>query len=256
MSVSSERTSARDRQVSARSLFCPDHDDVKSLGGYIMRRISVMTAALILFLSGPSFAQEWIQYASRTDFFGVNFPSEPRVKDIVYSTEYGITLPGRVYSVENGPNRYSVTVVDYKDAERIHTARVEQCRKNGGEGDACQNDWRVDVQGAIVHASWKFFQRDAKVTHYAWYVTDMVEGHRLQLTNADGSRTFAAIHRHGTRLYILEATVPPRAPAPGLFQQSLQFLDEEGKPIRYRAYYTTGYGEEWRFPAPPPPRAR
>ena len=51
-----------------------------------MRRISVMTAALILFLSGPSFAQEWIQYASRTDFFGVNFPSEPRVKDIVYSS--------------------------------------------------------------------------------------------------------------------------------------------------------------------------
>ena len=221
-----------------------------------MRRSSIVTAALILFLSAPSFAQEWIQYASRTDFFGVNFPSEPRVKDIVYSSEYGITLPGRVYSVENGPNRYSVTVVDYKDAERIHTARVEQCRKNGGEGDACQNDWRVDVQGAIVYASWKFFQRDAKVTHYAWYVTDMVEGHRLQLTNADGSRTFAAIHRHGTRLYILEATVPPRAPAPGLFQQSLQFLDEEGKPIRYRAYYTTGYGEEWRFPAPPPPRAR
>jgi len=207
-------------------------------------------------MSGPSFAQEWIQYASRTDFFGVNFPGEPQVQDITYPTEYGITLPGRVYRVENGPSRYSVTVVDYNDAEKMHTARAEQCRKNGGEADACQNDWRSDVQGSIVHASWRFFQRDAKVTHYAWYVSDVIEGHRLQLTNADGSRTFAAIHRHGTRLYILEGTVPSGAPAPGLFQQSLLFLDEEGKPVRYRTYYTTGYSQEWKFPAPPPPRAR
>jgi len=221
-----------------------------------MRRILAMTAALILSTSILSFAQEWIQYSTRTDFFAVNFPGEPRVQDITYPTEYDMTLPGRVYSVENGPSRYSVTVVDYKDAERIHTQRSEQCQKKGGEGDACNNGWRGEVQGAIVFASWKFFQRNAKVTHYAWYVSDNVEGHRLQLLNPDGSRTFAAVHRHGTRLYILEATVPKGAPAPGLFQQSLQFLDEEGKLVRYRAYYTTGYSEEWKFPAPPPPRAR
>jgi hypothetical protein len=221
-----------------------------------MRRISVITAALILLLSGPSFAQEWIQYASRTDLFGVNFPGEPKVQDITYTTEYGITLPGHVYSVENGPNRYSVTVVDYKDTEKIHTARSEQCQKNRGEGDACNNPWRGDVQGSIVYASWKFFQRNAKVTDFGWYVADLIEGNRLQLTNADGSRTFAAINRHNTRLYIFEGTVPKGAPAPGLFQQSVQFLDDEGKPVRYRSYYTTGYSEEWKFPAPPPPRAR
>lgn len=222
-----------------------------------MRRTLLMTiAALILLTWSPSYAQEWIQYDNRADFFAVNFPGEPQVQNITYSTEYSITLPGRVYRVENGPNRYSVTVVDYKDAEAIHTARVEQCRKNGGEGDACQNDWRVDVQGSIVNASWKFFQRDAKVTHYAWYFLDMVEGNRLQLLNPDKSRTFVAIHRHGTRLYILEATVPGGAPPPGLFQQSLQFLDEEGKPLRYRTFYTTGYSEEWKFPTATPPRAR
>ena len=220
-----------------------------------MRRILVSTAAVVLFMSAPSLAQEWIQYASRADLFGVNFPREPKVQDITYATEYGISLLGHVYSAENGPSRYSVTVVDYSDAEKIHTARVEQCRKNGGEGDACQNGWRSDVQGSIVYASWKFIQRNAKVTDYAWAVSDNVEGQRLQLTNPDGSRTFAAIHRHGTRLYILEGTVPRGAPAPGLFQQSLLFLDEEGKSIRYRTYYTTGYSEGWRFPAPPPPPA-
>jgi hypothetical protein len=221
-----------------------------------MRRICLMTAALILVMSGPSLAQEWIQYSNRTDLFAVNFPGEPKAQDISYRTEYEITLPGRVYSVEKGPSRYSVTVVDYKDAEKIHTARAEQCRKAGGEGDLCNNGWRGDVQGAIVYASWQFFQRNAKVTHYAWYVADLIEGHHLQLLNPDGSRTFAAIHRHGTRLYVLEATVPKGAPAPGLFQQSVQFLDEEGKQVRYRSYYSTGYSDEWKFPAPPPPRTR
>jgi hypothetical protein len=153
-----------------------------------------MTAVSLLLMGSASFAQEWIQYDNRTDFFAVNFPGEPNVQDISYATEYRITLPGRVYSVDRGTSKYSITVVDYKDAEAIHTARVEQCRKNGGEGDACQNDWRVDVQGSIVNASWKFFQRDAKVTHYAWYFLDMVEGNRLQLLNPVGSGTFAAIH--------------------------------------------------------------
>ena len=222
-----------------------------------MRRISATTATFILLLmSRPSLAQEWIQYASKADLFGVNFPSEPKVQDIAYATEFGIALPGHVYSVDSGRSRYSVTVVDYSDAEQIHTARVVQCRAKGGEGDACQNDWRSDVQGSIVHASWKFLQRNAKVTHMGSAVVDQVEGQRLQLTNADRSRTFAEIHRHGTRLYVLEATVPARAPAPGLFQQSLLFLDEEGKSIRYRSFYTTGYSEPWKFPAPAPPRAR
>ncbi|HEY7186950.1 MAG TPA: hypothetical protein VH436_10395 [Vicinamibacterales bacterium] len=218
--------------------------------------MSFVTASSIAILSTSAYAQDWIEYLNRQDAFTVNFPSQPKVADITYKTEYGLALPGHVYTVESGKNRYSITVVDLADTEKLHTARADECKKKGGEGDACQNDWRVDVQGAIVHAAFQFFQRNAKVTHYSWYVLDQVEGNQLQLANPDGSRTFAAIHRHGTRLYILEATVPKGAPAPGLFQQSLQFLDEEGKPLRYRRFYTTGYSEEWKFPAAPPPRAR
>ena len=219
-----------------------------------MRRIFAATASLVVLLCQPSFAQEWIQYASKADLFGVNFPGEPKVQDIAYTTEFGITLPGHVYSANQGQSRYAITVVDFKDAEKIHTEGVAQCRAKGGEGDACTNNWRADVQGAMIFESWKFLQRNAKVTHFGWAVVDQVEGLRLQLTNADSSRTFAEIHRHGTRLYVLEATVPAKAPAPGLFQQSLMFIDEEGKSIRYRSIYTTGYSEGWRFPAPDPPR--
>src|SRR5262245_38338189 len=139
-------------------------------GENFMRRISLVAAVLILTVTGSSLAQEWIDYTSRTDFFHVNFPGQPKVQDINYKTEYGITLPGHVYSVDNGASRYSVTAVNYADAEKIHTARAEQCQKSGGEGDACTNSWRGDVQGSIVYASWQFFQRNAKVTDYAWYV--------------------------------------------------------------------------------------
>jgi hypothetical protein len=95
------------------------------------------------------------------------------------------------------------------------------------------------------YAAWSFLKRDAKVTHYAYYNSDRVEGRRLQLTNLDRSRTFAAIHMHENRLYILEGTVPAGAPPPGLFQQSLGFIDKAGNRVRYEVTYSNAY------PAPP-----
>ena len=221
-----------------------------------MRRISLATTAVVLAVTGTSFGQGFIQYTSPKDFFGVSFPGEPIVRDTTWTSEQGAALPARVYSVENARGRYSMTVVDYKDVEKIHAERSAQCQKSGGEGDACMNPWRGDVGGAIVWGTWQFLQRDAKLTFYGWYSADQVPGHQLQLLNADQSRTFATVNMHGTRLYILEATVPKGAPAPGLFQQSLMFLDEEGRSIRYRVYYSPTYSDEWKFPAPPPPRAR
>jgi len=215
-----------------------------------------MRIILILLLMCPAAsAQEWVQYVSKADGFGVNFPAEPKTQDISFTSEFGMTFPGRTYSADQGQNHYLVTVVDYSDAEKVHTAWVQDCRAKGGESDACTNNWRADVQGSMIFAASKFIKRDAKVTFFGWSVVDQIEGLRIQLVNnSDKSKTFAEIHRHGTRLYVLEATVPARAPAPGLFQQSLMFTDEEGKAIRYRSFYTTGYSEGWKFPAPAPPR--
>ena len=210
-----------------------------------MRRIPRIAAVLSLFISGPCFAQEWIEYSSQRDFFTINFPSEPKVQDITYTTEYGITLPGRVYSSADGPSRYSVTVADYTEAEKKHAERNKQCKATDPYPDVCGDRSRNDLRGAIVWATFHFLQRDAKVTFYAYYNLDLVEGHQLQLTNSDGTRTFAAIHMHENRLYIVEGTVPKGAPQPALFQQSLGFIDKEGKRIRYTATYSNAY------PAPP-----
>lgn len=218
-------------------------------------RLTHAVTTLALLLSAPSFGQvfAWTEYASRQDYFRVSFPGEPSVEEITYPTEYRITLPGRVYSYEDGPYRFSVMVVDYTGAIDIHLARVESCMASGGDGDQCQDDGPEEMRGAIVYASWNIMNRDGvKLDHYAHYNSDRVEGHAIRLTNADGSRTSAVVHMHEDRLYVLESTVPRGAPAPGAFQISLQFLDSEFKPVRYEwrgtQLYSNGY--------PPPPRIR
>jgi hypothetical protein len=202
-----------------------------------MRHSRLVTAATVLavacFFAGPVSAQEWSTYTNRLDRFEVNLPGQPKVEEIKWPSEYGAVFPGRVYSFEQRGSRYLVTVIDYTDAERIHAART-----NHTEADSLPIYWQVDVQASIAYAATKFRQRPGvKVTYDAFHYIDLISGHQLQITNPDQSRTFAGIYLHESRLYILEATVPPRAPQPGLFQQSLSFLDGAGKKVRYPSIY-------------------
>ena len=212
-----------------------------------MSRLSLIAAMLGLFISGPSFAQEWIEYASQPDYFSINFPTEPKIENITYTTEFGINLPGRVYTSQEGSNHYSVTAIDYTDAAKMHAARSKECLATGKYPDICSDHGRLDLRGAIDFATWTYLKKDAKVTFFAYYNSDLVEGRQLQLTNnKDGSRTFLAIHMHENRLYIIDGTVPKGAPQPALFQQSMGFIDKDGKRIRYQEIYSNAY--------PPPKR--
>ena len=141
----------------------------------------------------------------------MGFPSQPTVTEIAYQAERGKPLPARVYSVDTGRERYSVTVVDYA------TAGIN------------------DVPGAIAWEAWNFRKRGGQITQDTFANVDRIPGHELHITNPDGSHTFAQIHLHKRRLYVLEARIPPNTPTPGavLFIQSLSILDEEGKRIRY-----------------------
>ena len=89
-----------------------------------MQRIGLTAGVLMLIVSCPAFSQEFTPYASRTDLFAVAFPGEPKVQETTWKTEYGLTLPARIYSVENRRGRYSATVIDYKDVEKMHEARA------------------------------------------------------------------------------------------------------------------------------------
>jgi hypothetical protein len=218
----------------------------------------LIPAAFVVLLSAPALAQDWTPFVSRDEGFSANYPGAPNVEAITYTTEYNQTLPGRVFRATDAMGRYSTTVVDYRDIERLHNERAATCLAAKGahlqDGDACQNDFRVDVAGATDHAASRFIKRNGvTITHYGLYFAELVSGRLIQMTNPDRSRTYAAIHQHAGRLYIHEATVPAGMPEPILFMQSLGWADEEGRAIRYRSLYTEGYGE-WRFPHPVPPR--
>jgi hypothetical protein len=191
---------------------------------------TIVAAAMALFGATGSLAQGWMEYKSLEDRFGVNLPSEPVVRDMVYNSEFSAVFPARVHEVRAGANLYSVTVVDFTDSERIHR-EMEKTEAASGS-----NVWINDQRASVQKAVREFRARGGEITYDAWAHIDLVEGHQLQITNADGSRTFAAIFFNGNsrRLYVLEATVAPGSPPPGMFQQSLNFLDEAGDRVRYR----------------------
>ena len=208
-----------------------------------MSRYSMIAATLILLMSIACFAQEqeWVEYASQADFFTINFPTQPKIENTTFTTEYRLNLPGKIYSASEGPSKFSVTVIDYTDAARVSTENSKACLATGKYPDICSDHGRLDLRGAIDFATWTYLKKDVKVTFFAYYNSDLVEGRQMQLTNPDGSRTFLAIHMHENRLYIIDGTVPKGAPQPALFQQSMGFIDKEGKRIRYTEIYSNAY---------------
>lgn len=197
-----------------------------------MRVIRFTAALYVLLLAQPGFAQEWSEYQNRPDRFSVPAPGEPAVETITWDSEYGAKFPGRVYKWQQGPNRYSITVVDFTDAEKIH-AGIKHEAYVGGVGY-----WIIDIAASIAHAARQYREKpDVKVTYDAFHYVNLVTGHMLQVTYPDASRAYVAIYLHENRLYVLDATVAKGQPPPLIFQQSFALLDAEGNTVRYRELY-------------------
>ena len=188
------------------------------------------TAVVALGLAGSASAQDWREYISQQDFFKTSFPAEPVVKDIDWPSEYGAVFPARTYTVDVNQRHYQVTVVDYTDSYRIHQERTNKTEADSPEG---YEYWRIDMLASVDYAATQFRRRGGEITFDAWAHIDRVPGHQLQITNADGSRTYAGMYLHKARLYVIEATVPKNSPPQGLFQQAISFIDENGNELRY-----------------------
>lgn len=208
----------------------------------------VIVAAMVVSLSTAAFAQEWTEFVSKEDGFSTNFPGTPAITESTYRSQFGADLPNRVYSASLGRSRFSVSVVDYRAIEKLLTEKAKSCPAGaetclGGTGARSSTGagyWKVDYAGAMIYATHELMKRDATITEFIWTNIDLVEGHMLQLTNKDRSRTYVSIFMHADRLYIAEATVPAGDPEPGLFQQALGFVDANGNSIRYQTLYHHG----------------
>jgi len=201
-------------------------------------KMALMSALVFVTLSRASFAQEWTEFASREDRFTITFPGKPEVTDTTWVSQYQAILPARIYTGTQGTGRYSVTVVDYNPVERLLTERSRELPAlDLAVHEYGPGYWKTDVRSAVVFAASKYLERDGKITQMFSNFADLVAGMQLQfVSNGDQSRTYASIYMHANRLVIAEAIVPKGALAAGpmIFQQSLGWLDPEGKRIRYR----------------------
>ena len=169
-------------------------------------RVRAFVFALLLLLPGAASAQEWEEYTSLQDGFTLNFPGQPKVTETKWTSQLNYVLPARVYLAEKDKERYSLTVVDYSSIEQQGVERAKSCppgnancRANAPEALGAGYA-RHDERGAIVYATFKLLQRDAKLNYLAWEWQDLVEGHIVQLTNnADQSRTFAWVGMHAAQ---------------------------------------------------------
>ena len=197
-----------------------------------MRSRLLALAAIVLFPGGAALSQEWVEYVNLPDRFAMIFPGMPEVVETTRMSAHDVVFPARVYTLDDGHSHYALTVVDYTEAERRHRERPDQTDASSGA-----RFWVMDVRASMAHEAQQIRERvraaDGEITYEGWVDIDKIEGHQMQFTHADGSRSFVAIHLNASRLYILEGTSPAGFPPPAWFQQSLRFLDEEGRRIRY-----------------------
>jgi hypothetical protein len=219
-------------------------------------RVIALVFGLLLSMAGSAGAQEWQEYTSLQDGFRINFPGQPAITTSTWTSQLNYVLPARAYTAERGRERYSVTVVDYSSIGQQGIERAKSCPPGNancrGNAPATLGAGYAnhDERGAIVYATFKLLQRDARLNQLTWEWQDLVEGHIVQLTNADASRTFAWVGMHQHKLYIIEGTVPAGYPEPGLFQQSMQWIDKDGQGIRYQTLYSNSFHALGVYPVP------
>jgi len=219
-------------------------------------RVTTFVLVLLISMAVPAVAQEWTEYHSVRDGFKVDFPGEPTVTETTWKSEHGFMLPERIYTVDKGRERYSVSVMDYRGIEPMGLERAKLCPPGSepclGSDLAGIGYWKHEIRGAVANAMLRLMQRNVRVTDFFWTQLDLVEGFQLQMiNNADQSPAFAFVAMHDNRLYVVEGFVPKGYPAPALFQTSMGWLDKDGNAIRYQTLYANEFHGMGIYPPPP-----
>src|SRR5262245_44399542 len=145
-----------------------------STQGFLAMRVIGFLLVSRLSIANVATAQDWDEYTSLQDGFRINFPGTPKISTTTWTSQLNYTLPARVYSAERGKERYSVTVVDYSSIEQQGIERAKSCPP--GNANCRANAPATlgpgyshhDERGAIVYATFKLLQRDAKLNYLTW----------------------------------------------------------------------------------------
>jgi hypothetical protein len=130
------------------------------------------------------------------------FPSEPMIRDITY-TNSGRTVPARQFTVEQGMDRFSVTVADFTNGPAIDDTIVENAvapvRQLGKVRDQFPEDYSPGIPGR-----------------------------QLNVFDSNGRQHRASVYMADHHLYLTEVYAAPGDFAALLFEQSVLLLDANG----------------------------
>jgi len=191
---------------------------------YVLRLISI---ASIVLVSSSAFAQRFAPFESDQDRFRILAPGGTfDIETIDFESEYGIVVPARVYMAETDGGAYTLTVVDYTNSVDLHRELGAHISVYG----------EVDVRASVAYVARQIRERAETVEYDNYHYIGRVDGHQLHTTNPDGTRTYAGLYLLESKLYVINATINPGGAPGGIFQQSLEFLDENGNGIMFRNF--------------------
>ena len=203
---------------------------------HVLRLISL---ASILLFSASAMAQRWAPFTSEEGEFRIMAPGGTfDIETVDWESEYGIVVPAKIHRAVTDQGTFTLTVVDYYDSMELHQARIEEL-----DGVYLGVYGEVDVRGSVAYAARQIREAAESVEYDNYHYIGRIDGHQLHTTNPDGTRTFAGLYLLESKLYVIEARVNPGSPPGGMFQQSFEFIDENGNGI-----FIQESGESFRHP--------
>ena len=135
--------------------------------------------------------------------FAIIFPERPQQRDFLYAANNGKLQPAHQFFVEKGPNRYSLTVVDFFDGPKADVSIVEHASNN------------LKQRGTLFHED------------FAPYDPGM-PGHQINIFETKERQIRASVYMAEHRLYITDATVAVGDIPAVQFEQSITLVDNMG----------------------------
>ena len=172
-----------------------------------MRLVGLILATVLI--AGSAAAQGWREYTYPDFGFSLHFPNDPVIEDTVYMAADGITVPARIYSLNQETSAYRMIVADFSRRTNLNNRQVIDLAI------------KTLAQGAEVK-----LDIPARVSR--------VFGRQLSLVGKDGSRSSVALFYYQRRLYQIQGSVLPTNPDPASgeairFQQSLRFTNNASR---------------------------
>jgi hypothetical protein len=171
-------------------------------------RCVALIFAMVL-IAGSAAAQGWREYTYPDLGFSLHFPDDPKIEDTTYMTASGITVPARIYSLNQETSAYRMIVADFSRRTNLNDRQV------------------IDL--AI-----KTLAQEAEVKLDIPARVSRVFGRQLSLLGKDGSRSSVALFYYQRRLYQIQGTILPANSDPSSgeairFQQSLRFTNDASR---------------------------